>query len=342
MRSTIEGITRVGIVGAGYFGEKHATAIGQLTNVELVGAYRRDTAALEAFTQKYGIKGYADHEELIDDPVVDVVLIATPHHLHTDIALRAVAGQKHILVEKPMAANLEDCDRILRAVDGSSSMLMVGHISHFFSSYRRAKEILESGEVGELVYGISVMEKGWMESNRRSWHLDRKTGGGMWLTAGMHGLDRLTWLTGSEIGSVCAQFDTRFHRQQADDVGVIFLRFRNGTFGTIVSTGYSSGVSENTTHLVCTKGMIDIDLVDGVKIGSEGKWQTVPDSGAADVSLDGLIAEWRAFVDAIRNGGESPVSGRFARHIMAACFAAEESSKTRSEVEVPPIEVPPL
>ena len=329
----------VGIIGAGFFGEKHAEAITALDKTRLVAVSRTNQNELSDFTQRFGGQGYTDYRDLLADSNVQAVLIATPHHLHTEIAIDAASAGKHILLEKPMAPSLAECDRILEAVRAAGVRLLVGHISQFSPTYSIAKALIASGEMGEVVWGVSTMNKLWLEANRRDWHLDRATGGGMWLTAGMHCLDRLSWLVGSRAQSVSAQFGTRFHDQQADDVGMIFLRYVNGVSGTVISTGYQTGAPTNLTELTCTKGMLKVSYESGVQIGRGENWQLIPESVASAGSphwmTTALVDEWRTLLNAIETGGETPVSGDSARHIMATAFAAEESSRLRREVAVP-------
>ena len=327
-------VVNIGIIGAGSYGEQHARALADVDGARLVAASRTNAAALQDFTAQYGGSGYTDYRDLLADAAVEAVVIATPHHLHTAIVEDAARAGKHILLEKPMAPTLDECDRILAVVAAAGVKLMVGHTNQFAQAYRTAKTILDSGELGEIVLGLSTMSKFWFESNRREWHLDRETGGGMWMTAGIHCLDRLTWLIGSRVERVSAQLGTHFHAQQADDSGLIFLRYANGAAGTVVSVGYANGAPKHLTELTCTHGMMNIDYVGGVTLGRDERWQTVPDSGGANWMHDALVSEWAAFVQMVDHDAPSPVPGEYARHIMATVFAAEESSRLRREVEV--------
>jgi phthalate 4,5-cis-dihydrodiol dehydrogenase len=324
----------VGIVGAGFFGEMHAEAIREVPGLRLRAASRQNKDALETFCRRFGATPYVDYRDLYDDPEVDMVVIATPHQTHADMATRGFQAGKHVLLEKPMALSLRECDRIIAAARKSRRKLMIGHVNRFARAYRLAKSILDSGEVGAVVFGVSSMSKLWMEPNRRSWHLDRATGGGMWLTAGMHCLDRLMWLTGSSVSSVSARFDTRFHDQQADDVGLVFVRFRNGSFGSVVSTGYRDGAPKHLTELTCTGGALNIEYTAGVTVGKGEKWTPIPDSGSATWMHEALVEEWRGFLRAIEEDTEEPVPGWFARHVMEVVFAAERSSELGREIAI--------
>lgn len=328
---------RIGIIGAGSYGEQHARAIAQLDGAGVTAASRTNSAALKEFTSRYGGTAYTDFTQLLADPNVDIVVIATPHHLHTDIAIRAAQAGKHILLEKPMAPTLAECQLIVDAARTAGVQLMPGHVNHFVPAYQTAKSILESGELGEVVLGSATMQKYWMENNRREWHLDRSSGGGVWMTVGIHPLDRLTWLVNAPITQISAQFGTHFYNQNADDSGMAFVRYANGASGAIVSVGYADGAPKHLTELVCTRGMMNIDHVTGVAIGQKETWRTVPESlPQGDWMNEALVNEWRGFLTALDKGTPPPVSVDFALHIMQAMFAAEESSKLRREIVLDP------
>lgn len=325
----------IGIIGAGSYGEQHAKAIAGLNDVKLVAASRTNADALSGFTKTFGGTGYVDYHDLLHDDAVDIVMIATPHHLHTDVTIAAARAGKHILLEKPLAPSRAECEAIVNAVQDAHVSFMVGHVNHFVPAYRVAKQMIEAGEMGEVVLGLATMQKYWMESNRRNWHLDRQTGGGVWLTVGIHPVDRLTWLIDSEVMAVSAQFSTRFHEQASDDAGMAFLRYANGAVGNIVSIGYQTGAPKHLTELTFTKGMMNIDYTGGVAIGRNEVWRTVPESLPSDNWMhEALVEEWRQFIDSIEQGSPSPVPADFAMHIMDVMFAAEQSSLENREIRL--------
>ena len=156
----------------------------------------------------------------------------------------------------------------------------------------------------------------------------------MWLTVGVHAVDRLTWLIESDVASVSAHLNTRFHNQHADDVGVAFLRYANGAIGNVVSAGFQTGVMDFSTELTCTKGMLKIVDDTHVFIGRDEQWQHISGTDGNEWMAESLVNEWSAFLSAIENDTEVPVTGEFARHIMAVIFAAEESSRLKREVPI--------
>jgi predicted dehydrogenase len=324
----------VGIIGAGDFGAAHARAIANTSHVQLVAASRNNEKALSDFCQAFDCKGYTNYQDLLKDSQINAVVIATPHHLHTNIVEAAAKAKKHILLEKPMAPSLSECDQILKVVKEHKVQLMLGHVNHFVPAYIKAKEVLDSGKLGDIVYAQSTMTKAWITSNRRDWHLDRRTGGGMWLTIGVHVLDQLCWLIDSEVSSISADIKTSFHTQEADDMGVAWLRFKKGVSATATAIGYRTGVFKFLTELTCTKGLLTVSHRDGVFIGKDENWHKVEGSEAQDFMEKAMLQEWSAFRDALSHNRPMPVTGEYARHVMQVAFAAERSSQEKTEVMV--------
>ena len=324
----------VGIIGAGFFGDLHAQALGRLDDARLVAACRSDAPALDGFVERHGGRPYTVYQDLLDDGDVEAVVIATPHATHAEITLAALRAGKQVLLEKPMAVSLAECDAIVEAGAAASRVVMVGHITHFSRAFRMAKELLQSGELGDPVAGYSSMRKMWMEPNRRSWHLDRAQGGGVLLTGGIHAVDRLTWLMGADVASVSASLATRFYEQEADDCGVLFLRHANGAAGVVFSVGYAHGAPNHETEIVCTRGVLRVHSVKGVSVGRGEQWHEVPESGDRSWMQEALELEWRDFAHSVRTGERPAITAEFGRHVMSVLFAAEASSHQRAEVRV--------
>ena len=324
----------IGIIGAGHFGAVHARAMAEVDGVQLVASCREDRAAAEQFAQEHGGSAYSDWRQLLADPKVDAVVIATPHHLHEEIAIGAAEAGKHILLEKPMAPTTRACGAINAAVAKAGVKLMVGHVMHFALPCLRAKAILDSGVIGKPVLGSSWMIKLWMESNRRDWHKNTASGGGMLMTAGIHALDRLVWLMGQDVVGVNALAGTFFHEQEADDSALIGLRFGNGGIGQVQSVGYRNGAVGFAMDMVCEKGTLRIDFDHGVSIGRDAVWTPVPDSIEPDWMHHAVVREWRAMRDAISGVAPVPVSGAYARRIVGIIEAVHQANAEKREVEI--------
>ena len=322
----------VGIIGAGNIAKQHARAINKVKGVKLVAACRTDELALNDFINKFDIKGYTDYRKLLDSRDIDAVLIATPHHLHKQMAMAAASAEKHILVEKPFASTVEECDEIIGAVKSAGVKLMVGHNRQFGDDSKVAKEILDSGELGDMVLGISTMTKFWKVPERKGWHLQKASSGGVLLTVGVHDIDFLTYMTNSKVNCIKAALSNRLHGDEVDDSGIIFLRFDNGVTATIVNAGYQSGVEHFCSELICTRGMMRVDPAQGVLIGRNERWEERMKSSSENWMLNALVNEWQEFTEAILNNRPPKVPGEYARHIVEIAFAAFKSSDTGKEV----------
>ncbi|MER9464821.1 Gfo/Idh/MocA family oxidoreductase [Mesorhizobium sp. M0482] len=324
----------IGIIGAGDFGAAHARAIREVGNIRLVASCRGNTDALERFTAEYGGRGYTDWRKLLDDKEVDAVLIASPHHLHAEMAIGAAKAGKHILLEKPMAPTVAACDAITAAVADSGVKLMVAHLMHFALPCMAARQILEEGALGRPLAGSSWIIKLWMEHNRRDWHLRKATGGGMLLTAGIHAVDRLVWLMDDDVVSVSGMLGAKFHDQEADDSALLGLRFAGGGIGQVQSVGYRTGATTYAMDLVCERGTLRIDMDRGTMLGRETVWTELPGSFEPNWMHNALVREWSAMRDAIADDTPVPVDGIYARKIVAIIEAAFASNETRREHEI--------
>lgn len=324
----------IGIIGAGYFGAIHARAIAAVPGVRVAAVCRRDIDAARAFAREHGGNPYNHWQALLDDPSVDTVLIATPHHLHAEMAVAAAQARKNILLEKPMAPTVAECDAINAAAAEAGIHLMAGHVMHFALPCLAAREIVDSGRIGRPVLGSSWLIKLWMEANRQAWHLSPKTGGGMLLTAGIHALDRLVWLMDGEVAAVSAMAGTHFHDQEADDTALMLLRFADGRIGQVASVGYRDGGVGFAMDLVCEAGTLRLDFDQGVMIGWGGAWTPVANSIEPDWMQRAVEREWRAMVAVIRGDAPNPADGGYARHIIACIEAAKQAEQSRREVAV--------
>ena len=322
---------KVGIIGLGGIARKHCSAIETLDNVKVVAVADLLEENRNKYMGEYDIpKGYASHTELLQDDEVDAVAVTLGHQLHHRLTVDACNAGKHVLVEKPMAINLEQCDNMIAAADANNVKLMVGYTQHYYGTSLKAKEILDSGELGAPITAICYMSKNWNYKGRRPQYRSRYHGGGMWLTNGTHVVDRLTWIMASQAQSVSASIGTRAHYQAADDSATAFIRYKNGLAGVAVAVGYADGGPNHECQVICTHGSLRFSQHGEkfVKIGKDEKWEDVP----FDDPPEEFHHEWKSFAEAIAQDIEPPTHGYWGRHIMEIMFAAEQSAITGKEV----------
>ena len=323
---------KVGIIGLGGNAIAHLGDIARIADqVRVVAVADLLEGPREKAKKEFGVaRGYASHTELLHDDEVEAVAIVLGHQLHHRLTMDALNAGKHVLVEKPMALSLEHCDEMIAAAHANGVKLMVGLTQHFHPAAIKAKEILDSGELGPIITAISYMSKNWNFEKRRPQYRSRFHGGGMWLGNGVHEVDRLTWMMGSQATSVSASIGTRAHYQAGDDYGTAFIRYKNGTAGTAIAVGYRDGGPNYSCEVICANGGVRFsgNYEKFVRIGRGEQWEDVE----YDRETPPFTNEWKAFVECIEQDVEPAASGEYGRHIMEIMFAAEESALTGREV----------
>ena len=155
----------IGVVGLGGIAKTHLTAL-QIAEDE---GFARCVAAAdlvedlrESHRKEWEIPAvYPNHHKLLEDPNVDAVAIILGHHLHADLTIDALNAGRHVLVEKPMANTLEECDRMIEAEQASGKILQIGLTGRFHPAMRKAREILDSNQLGPVVTALSRFNKNW-------------------------------------------------------------------------------------------------------------------------------------------------------------------------------------
>ena len=321
----------VGIIGLGGIAKAHCTAIGTLENVNLAAVADLEEENRQRYVGEYDIpKAYSHHSKLLEDDSLDAVAVVNGHQFHHQLVVDACNAGKHVLVEKPMALNLEQCDAMIQAASDNNVKLMLGYTQHYYGTSLKAKEILDSNELGPIMTAVTYMAKNWSYPGRRPQYRSRYHGGGMWLTNGVHVVDRLTWVIGSQARSVSAVVGNYAHYQAADDSTTAFVRYKNGRAGVAVASGFADGGPSHECHVICTNGSLRFSQHGEkfVKVGKDNEWKDI----AFDDPPAEMHHEWAAFTDAIINDLETPTNGAWGRHIMEILFAAERSSMTGQEV----------
>lgn len=325
---------KIGIIGFGRFGEAHAKAIADVPGLVLKAVCRTNQEKLKEFSSRYNVQGYRDYKELLQNQEIDAVVIVTPHHLHTEVATDAAKYGKHILIEKPMAPSTTECQQIIDASDQAGVTLMVGQTLRFNSICTYAKELIDSNKIGEVVMGSATLAKNWVDSERKPWHIKKNRHGGILKTVGIHYIDLMSYLYGSEVESVFASINSTFNNFETDDVVSLILKFKNKTEANIICTGYVQGERKMEAEIYCKGGILKIDVESGIYLKkNEGKILMKPiiyEEGMQDA----LCNEWKEFRDSILEKRTPSVSGKQGLHLMAVIEAAFKSNELKKEIFV--------
>ena len=168
------------VLGLGRIGPAHAGVLARTPGVRLKAVAETDESKLGGVLDGHpGVEGYGDYHDVLMRDDVEVVVICLPHWLHEEAAVAAAEAGKHILIEKPLADSVVECDRIIEAARRNSVILMPAHTQRYYPVVAKTKEILDSGDLGDLIMAIDMWYKPLNPDVRPAWMLDRAMGGGM-------------------------------------------------------------------------------------------------------------------------------------------------------------------
>jgi phthalate 4,5-cis-dihydrodiol dehydrogenase len=228
----------LGIAGLGMAGAVMVRAAAAHPGVALRAAADPHPAPRAAFERDFDAAAYSDIRALCADPAVEIVYIATPHQFHAEHAELAAQSGKHIILEKPMALTLGDCDRIIAAVERHGVHLVVGHTHAFDPVVREMRRIVASGDLGALGMIAAWNYTNYLYRPRRPEELDTARGGGILFNQVPHQIDMVRLIGGGLVRSVRAQVTALDPARPTEGSAVCFLEFAGGAAASLVYAGY--------------------------------------------------------------------------------------------------------
>jgi UDP-N-acetyl-2-amino-2-deoxyglucuronate dehydrogenase len=228
---------KTAIVGTGKVAHLHAAALKALPESDFVAACSRPSPKLDAFGEKFGIRVYPSVEEMIAKAGVQAIFVCTPHQNHAEPTVAAAQAGVHVLVEKPLASTLADCDRMIAAARSGRAALGVISQRRYYPPCQRIRQALDSGRLGKPVLASAVM-LGWRDEAyyrsdpwRGTW---KEEGGGVLVNQSPHQLDLLLWYMG-EVEEVFGYWGNLNHPYiEVDDTAVAVIRFKSGALGSLL------------------------------------------------------------------------------------------------------------
>ena len=327
---------RLGLIGAGRAGMIHARNFASRVPHATMTAVSDvvEESARQAATELGINSWYTDWRELLTNSAVDAVIVVTPTKFHHDIVIEAAKAKKHILCEKPMAMNKEECQRMNEAATANGVNLQIGFMRRFDANFRRAKELIDSGAIGQV---ITVKSLTHGPNTPQEWMYDIAKSNGPLAEVNSHDIDTLRWFTGSDAESLYAMAGN-FRCEEAKtkypdfyDTVLMNLRMKNGMLGNIdgaqgVQYGYDAKVD-----IVGTDGYISIGGLAGSTTllytkDKEFRGDTV--KSWTNLFFEAYVNEDISFVESIRFGKPPEVSGIDGMAAVEIVRAGNESIRT--------------
>jgi phthalate 4,5-cis-dihydrodiol dehydrogenase len=244
----------LGIAGLGMAGAVMVQAVARHPGFRLAAAAEPHAGPRSAFARDFKANIHSDIRGLCDDPTVDAVYIATPHQFHAEHASLAAAAGKHIILEKPMALTLAECDAILAAGEAAGVCLVIGHTHAFDPAIRAMRAVIASGELGRLGMIASWNYTNYLYRPRRPEELDTARGGGILFNQLPHQIDVVRLLGGGLVKSVRAQAGCLDPARPTEGHAVAFLAFQDGAAASLVYGGYDFFDSDELHDWISERG----------------------------------------------------------------------------------------
>lgn len=316
----------LGIIGAGNFTSAMILPSLKKTNASIKYIVSSGGLTGTTLAKKFGISNSTtDYKSALADPDVDLVVITTRHNLHAGMVVESINAKKHVFVEKPLALNKEELQDILNAYKGVKGTITVGFNRRFAPLAIKMKSLL--GSANTPINIIATMNAGSIPLN--AWVHDMLIGGGRIIGEACHFIDLCTYLSGSKVMSVCMNAMGTNPDEQTDNASIL-LKYENGTNAVI--NYFSNGSKSYSKERLEVYGQERTLVMDN--------WRKLQGFGFKGFSSQssgqdkGHANQFKLLVDAVQNGGQPIIPIDEITNTTLASFAAIESMKTRSWIDV--------
>lgn len=329
---------KVAVIGVGSMGINHLRVYTELEGLEVVGASDISEDQLKMIENRFSVKTYTSYEELIEKEKPEAVSITVPTSDHEKVASFALENGAHVLVEKPIAATVEEGRRLITLAEKLGKQLMVGHIIRFNPAMQSLKARLENGDIGKI-FQVFCRRAGPFPARIRDV--------GVVIDLAPHDVDIMRFLTGMDPKRVYAETEQRIHTDH-EDLLFGLLRFPDGITGAL-EINWLTPTKMRETLVLGEKGLFRVDdlyqdlyfyenpqavgelwspfrAIRGVSEGSMTRYSIK--------RQEPLKAEIQAFIDAVRDGTKVPVTGQDGLEALRLSLALVESGKTHRVIEV--------
>ncbi len=337
---------RIGVIGYGYLGAHYAAVAARTSETELVGvavpSLERQASARASFPEATVV---GDYRELLDDDSIDLMVVAVPNSLHFAIGTNVLRAGKHLLLEKPLALNLLDCDRMLALARKQRRLLAIGHQWRTSPLGKAIAQLIEQGAIGRPLFGEFSLARAPYRLGSSGWRFDPERVGSWVFEESLHLFDLARWYLGErgEPVAVYARGNTRDpdHPRLQDNFTCV-VSFPDHQFATLSQSLASFG-HHLTIKLAGTRGMLwgtasrseskDANAVVSLRYGHGTEIRDWPVESLTS-EQDDFQTQLLTIVRCVRDGAPPPCTGEDGRWSSVLGLAARESSETGGEVSL--------
>jgi len=329
----------IAVIGCGAMASAHMTGIRTKEGACLYAICDPDVERLTKRKEEHNPQiAVTDYRELVNDPNVDAAVIVLPDKLHLPVTKAFLEAGKHVMCEKPMALKPEACEEMIRAEKASGKKLMIGQVCRFTPGFVLAKDLVDAGRIGELVFVESEYAHSYAKSpGHNGWRVDPDRHG--FIGGGCHAVDLLRWIAGNPTEVYAHANHKILTDWPVDDTSIAIYKFPNDVMGKVfVSIGCRRDYTMRTV-LYGTKGTIICDntskeilLYENDPVDENA--YKFPKSLPVVINNHNVVAEIDQFVDAILEDRDMPCTSVEGASTVAVCYATVQSTKIGKPVEI--------
>lgn len=321
----------IGVIGL-RMGLAHIRAAGQIPGARVVSVCDVNEETLQRVAREHAVPhACTDYRELVENPDVELVVVASPDHFHREHTERALAAGKHVLCEKPMAWTLEECRSMIAAQKRSGRLLYVGHLVRLTPAFSTARKMVEEGILGQVYYVGATYQHDYAKlGGHDNWRFDPKLARHIFLGGGCHAVDLMRHFVGQVSSVTAVSNHIGLPKLPTDDLVVALYQGDSGAVGRVFVSGGCKRPYEIALELYGTKGTLVANNVDQEfrvwldDVPDLGKrWITVPTS----VDNHPTMLQLRHVMACIRDGATPLVPGEEGARTVAASLAAIDAAE---------------
>lgn len=305
---------RIALIGTGKIAHTHIRAINNLENVEVAALCDVNEKVVKPLAEELGVPYFLDYHKMPGNVECDAVIINLPHFLHCESSIFFLENGINVLLEKPMANSVEECDKMIAAEKKSQKKLAIAHIMRFYNPIKKLKEFITSGELGKLCMVSDMRHEDYFVSSRPRWFLDKKlAGGGVTMNFGAHFFDKMFYLLDcypTEISASCANMKEEF---TVESQAQIFAKFPCGVSATFMVSGYQ--YIPQQSYYIFTDGALRTDGMEiSIKRSGDTEWTELEST----YDVYSFAREIDSFIKYV-NGEESDIpTSEYGREVIKA------------------------
>ncbi|MEX2416252.1 MAG: Gfo/Idh/MocA family oxidoreductase [Paenibacillaceae bacterium] len=333
---------KVAIIGCGSIAiHRHVPEYADNASVDIVAFCDLRIERADELAEKYGGAAYTDYKKMLRDLEIDAVSVCLPNALHAPVTIDAAEAGCHVLCEKPMATNAQEALDMIKAAKDHNVLLMIGHNQRMMPPHVKAKEILQTGELGRVISFRTAFGHGgpenWSIDGADSWFFRKEEAYvGAMGDLGVHKADLIRWMLDDEVVEVSAFVENLDKTgSTVDDNAVCLFRMGKGAIGTMTASWTYYKGEDNSTVLYCENGVIKIgtdpqDQVIVEKRDGQVNRYNVGAIATNDVQVgSGVIA---SFINSVVNGTTPSITGQDGLKSLQVILACMEAAATKKNV----------